>query len=70
VTKNNQFDIIDFFAFILGMLAGFSFISRISKYFLEKYNILNYSEEEYVSFNNEENISKEIPLENTKNQLS
>lgn len=51
------------------MLAGFSFISRISKYFLEKCHMLDYSEEEYVSFNNEEDISKQIPLDNleTKN---
>lgn len=58
------------------MLAGFSFISRISKYFLEKCNILNYSEEEYISFNGEEDMSKQYPLDNiefnkeNKNQLN
>jgi len=46
------------------MLAGFSFISRISKYFLEKCNILNYSEEEYICFNGEEDMSKQYTLDN------
>lgn len=46
------------------MLAGFSFIARISKHFLEKCSILDYSEEEYISFTNEEDVSKQIPLDN------
>ncbi len=45
------------------MLAGFSFISRISKYFLERCNILNYSEEEYTSFYDEEDTNKQFPLD-------
>ena len=60
----------DFLAFILGMLAGFSFISRISKFLLEKCNFFNYSEEDYIEFREEREISdessttKQIPLDN------
>ena len=57
VTVKKDISLLDFFAFILGMLAGFSFLSRVSKFIFEKCNVLNYSENNFTEF--KEEIMKE-----------
>jgi hypothetical protein len=61
----------DFFAFILGSLAGFSFLSRISKYICEKCNVFNKSLADYVELNEEfeggTKTDKQLELNKHKN---
>jgi hypothetical protein len=57
VNRRNSMDITDVLALILGMQAGLSFLSRISKYLLEKCNWMNYSEEENTNLILNENSS-------------
>ena len=54
--------LLDFFAFMLGILAGFAFLSRVSKHVLEKCNCLNYTGDNFVILNEEvpQNIEMEI----------
>ena len=61
VTVKKDISLLDFFAFILGMLAGFSFLSRVSKFIFEKCNVLNYSENNFTEF------KEEIMKEDNKN---
>ena len=44
VNVKKDISLIDFFAFLLGILAGFGFLSRVTKHVLEKCNCLNYTE--------------------------
>lgn len=53
MTSKNQLELMDFFAFVLGMLAGFSFLSRIGKYLCEKCKIFDYSLEDYSELQEE-----------------
>lgn len=53
VNRRNLMDITDVLALVLGMQAGFSFISRIMKYLLERCNWMNYSEEESCNLIND-----------------
>jgi hypothetical protein len=62
INAKQQIEFLDFYAFILGMLAGFSFLSRISKYLLEKFDICNVSMETYQELE-EEHDRKEQKLE-------
>ena len=41
------------------MLAGFSFLSRVSKFICEKAKIFDYTEENYVAFEEEEKEKSE-----------
>ena len=41
---------LDCLAFVLGMLAGCSFLSRMTKYLLERNHIFDYTAESYVEF--------------------
>jgi hypothetical protein len=50
---------LDFWAFILGILAGFSFLSRISKFICEKFKIFDQSCEDYVEFEEEKDKKAE-----------
>ena len=42
-----QVELLDFGGFILGMLAGLAFFSRVTKYILEKMDLFNYSSDNY-----------------------
>jgi hypothetical protein len=44
INVKKDISLIDFFAFLLGILAGFGFLSRVTKHVLEKCNCLNYTE--------------------------
>jgi hypothetical protein len=57
VNSRKQIEMLDFWAFILGILAGFSFLSRISKFVCEKFKICDQSREDYVEFK-EDSIDK------------
>ena len=46
INVKKDISLIDFFAFLLGILAGFAFLSRVTKHVLEKCNCLNYSEDD------------------------
>ena len=46
INVKKDISLIDFFAFLLGILAGFAFLSRVTKHVLEKCNFLNYSEDD------------------------
>ena len=67
VNVKKDISILDFFAFLLGILAGFAFLSRVTKYILESCNFMNYSEDE-IKFEKlkEENDDKQIELSNKK----
>ena len=72
VNRRNLMDITDVLALIMGMQAGFSFISRIMKFILEKWNCLNYTEEESTNLilsseDAENNDNKEGELELSSN---
>ena len=62
VNVKKDISLLDFFAFLLGILAGFAFLSRVSKHILEKYNCLNYTGDNFVILNEEvpQNIEMEI----------
>ena len=68
VNVKKDISILDFFAFLLGILAGFAFLSRVTKYIFETCEIMNYSEEGIEKFNKleEENDDKQIELANQK----
>ena len=68
VNVKKDISILDFFAFLLGILAGFAFLSRVTKYIFETCEIMNYSEEDIEKFNKleEENDDKQIELANQK----
>ncbi len=67
VNVKKDISILDFFAFLLGILAGFAFLSRVTKFILESCNFMNYSEDE-IKFEKlkEENDDKQIELSNKK----
>ena len=44
INVKKDISLIDFFAFLLGILAGFGFLSRVTKHVLEKCNCLDYTE--------------------------
>ncbi len=62
VNVKKDISLLDFFAFMLGILAGFAFLSRVSKHILEKCNCLNYTGDTFVILNEEvpQNIEMEI----------
>lgn len=62
VNVKKDISFLDFFAFMLGILAGFAFLSRVSKHILEKCNCLNYTGDNFVILNEEvpQNIEMEI----------
>ena len=62
VNVKKDISLLDFFAFMLGILAGFAFLSRVSKHILEKCNYLNYTGDNFVILNEEvpQNIEMEI----------
>ena len=62
VNVNKDISLLDFFAFMLGIFSGFAFMSRITKYILEKCNFLNYSGDNFVILNEEvpQNVEMEI----------
>ena len=45
--------LLDFFAFMLGILAGFAFLSRVTKYIMEKFNCMNYTSDRYIVLHDE-----------------
>jgi hypothetical protein len=62
INVKKDISFLDFFAFMLGMLAGFAFLSRVSKHILEKCNCLNYTGDNFVILNEEvpQNIEMQI----------
>ena len=58
----------DFYAFILGMFAGLSFLTRMLKYFLEKLNIKNITEEDLDLEHSEKELLDVPENENEKNK--
>ena len=62
VNVKKDISLLDFFAFLLGILAGFAFLSRVTKHILEKCNCLNYTGDNFVILNEEvpQNIEMEI----------
>ena len=62
VNVNKDITLLDFFAFMLGILAGFAFLSRVTKHILEKCNCFNYTGENFVILQEEnpQNIEMEI----------
>jgi hypothetical protein len=61
---------LDFWAFILGMVAGFSFLSRIIKFTMEKCHVFDYSWENYVELHEDEKEKKEEKLDNLEKNSS
>ena len=73
VSVKKDISLLDFFAFMLGILAGFAFLSRVTKHILEKCNCLNYTSNQFefvelqeVNDNNKFNI--EMAQKNDENQ--
>ena len=67
VTVKKDLSLLDFFAFILGMLAGFSFLSRVSKFIFEKCGWLDYNDKMYEEF--KEEINKDDINNNNKQNI-
>ena len=67
INLKKQVELLDFGGFILGTLAGLSFLSRIVKFTAEKLNIFNYNAEGYKEFVDEE-IAKEVE-DNAKKEM-
>jgi hypothetical protein len=66
INAKKQIEFLDFFGFIMGMIAGFSFLSRISKYLCERCNIFNVSEQNYAEMIDEvveEEVGRKDPKE-------
>jgi len=61
---------LDFWAFILGILAGFSFLSRISKFFCEKFKICDQTKEDYVEFKEDGNDKRSDRSDKIDKKLS
>jgi len=53
-----QVELLDFVGFILGMLAGLSFLSRVAKYICEMLDVFNYTLEKYQQFVDEEDAKE------------
>ena len=53
VTVKKDISLLDFFAFMLGILAGFAFLSRVTKYIMEKFNCMNYTSDRYIVLHDE-----------------
>jgi hypothetical protein len=68
VNVKKDISLLDFFAFLLGILAGFAFLSRVTKHVLEKCNFLNYTSDNFVVLQ-EENIQNiELEIQKIENQ--
>ena len=67
VTVKKDISLLDFFAFILGMLAGFSFLSRVSKFIFESCGLLNYSDDNFKNLTEEMNQNIEMNNNNNEN---
>ena len=63
VSVKKDISLLDFFAFLLGILAGFGFLSRVTKFVLEKCNCLNYTGDNFVVLQEEEIQQKNIELQ-------
>ena len=61
INVKKDISLLDFFAFMLGILAGFAFLSRVSKHILEKCNFLDYTGDNFVILNEE--VPKNIEME-------
>ena len=53
ITVKKDISLLDFFAFMLGILAGFAFLSRVTKYIMEKFNCMNYTSDRYIVLHDE-----------------
>ena len=51
---------------MLGILAGFAFLSRVSKHILEECNCLNYTGDKYVILEEEMPQNIEMNIQNMK----
>ena len=63
VNVKKDISLLDFFAFMLGILAGFAFLSRVSKHILEKCNCLNYTSDTFVVLQEENPQSIELGIQ-------
>ena len=69
VNVKKDISLIDFFAFLLGILAGFGFLSRVTKHILEKCNCLNYTEpNNFVELKEENNQNIEMQIHKVDKQ--
>jgi len=78
INIKKQIELLDFFAFILGFLAGFSFLSKVAKNFMESFMIFDHTIESYQEFLDEKEKEKdeksrnenkvEVKVENNLNQ--
>ena len=66
VNVKKDISFFDFFAFMLGILAGFAFLSRVSKHILEQCNCLNYTGDRYVILDEEAPQNIEMNIHNIK----
>ena len=66
VNVKKDISLLDFFAFLLGILAGFAFLSRVTKHILEKCNCLNYTGDNFVILNEEVPQNIEMQIQNMK----
>ena len=68
VNVKKDISILDFFAFLLGILAGFAFLIRVTKYIFDTCENMNYYEEDFEKFNKFEvkNDDKQIEFVNQK----
>ena len=63
VNVTKDISLLDFFAFLLGILAGFAFLSRVTKHILEKCNFLNYTSDNFVVLQEENPPSIELGIQ-------
>ena len=63
VNVTKDISLLDFFAFLLGILAGFAFLSRVTKHILEKCNFLNYTSDNFVILQEENPPSIELGIQ-------
>ena len=57
-------ELLDFLAYLLAILAGCSFISRMTKYFLERMKIFDQTSDSYAEFIDEKEKSEEAKSRN------
>ena len=63
VNVTKDISLLDFFAFLLGILAGFAFLSRVTKHVLEKCNFLNYTSDNFIVLQEENPQSIELGIQ-------
>lgn len=70
VNTKKQLELLDFIAFLLGLLAGFSFLSKITKYLCDRCNCLNITENDFAELEEEleRKPKQELEMNNSENK--